>query len=268
VLFDQRGCGRSLPRGALQHNTTDALLKDIETLRRQLGIARWLVVGGSWGAGLALAYAAAHPQACLGLVLRGVFLGRATDIAWFFQGAAQRLPQAWQPLADHVPESDANGVLAGLHAGLHGHDSVVALACALAWEAWEQSLSKRHKVAPRLLAPHSAEGALLIDKYRIQSHYLVHQCFRTRAGLLPDRASLAGLPTAILHGRLDWICRPQAAAELHQRLPGSRLQWVEGGGHNPFEPANAAALLATIRHFATHGNFRHWGSAFPVPSTP
>lgn len=269
VLFDQRGCGRSLPRGALLHNHTDALVQDMETLRRHLGIARWLVVGGSWGAGLALAYAAAHPQACLGLVLRGVFLGRAADIDWFFQGAAQLLPDAWQQLVDqadqgdHAPVSTADEALAWLHAGLHGVDAEKALACALAWEAWEQSLSQHRAVVQRDLTPGDAEAALLIDKYRIQSHYLIHQCFREGAGLLANVGNLSGLPVAVLHGRLDWICRAEAAWEVHRSLPGSRLQWVEGCGHSPFEPANAATLVATIQHFATHGNFTHWGSAFP-----
>ena len=260
VLFDQRGCGRSLPPGALLHNHTDALVQDLETLRQHLGIARWLVVGGSWGAGLALAYAQAHPQACLGLLLRGVFLGRPSDIAWFFQGAAQLLPAAWQQLIDQVPGHAAgNAVLQWLHTGLHGDDAAHALACALAWEAWEQSLSQQRSVAARVLAQGDAEAALLTDKYRIQSHYLIHQCFREGAGLVPRADALTGLPIAILHGRLDTICRPQAAQDLHQMLPGSRLQWVEGCGHNPFEPGNAAALVAAIGHFASQGHFTQWG---------
>jgi proline iminopeptidase len=267
VLFDQRGCGRSLPRGALLHNHTDALVRDIEVLRQHLGIARWLVVGGSWGAGLALAYAAAHPTACLGLVLRGVFLGRVSDVDGFFQGAAQRLPDAWQQLAEQVPGTLDSAVLPRLHAGLHGANSATALACARAWEAWEQSLSQQRCVAARVVTLHDAEADLLIDKYRIQSHYLINQCFRPGTGLLPHADRLSGLPTAILHGRLDAICPPQAANELHQRLSGSRLHWVEGCGHNPFEPGNAAALVAAIDHFANHGNFSDWGTACaPTPT--
>jgi proline iminopeptidase len=267
VLFDQRGCGRSLPRGALLHNHTDALVQDLETLRLHLGIARWLVVGGSWGAGLALAYAAAHPQACLGLLLRGVFLGRASDIDWFFNGAAKLLPDAWQQLADKAPDQEGKAVLQWLHAGLHSADAETSLACALAWEAWEQSLSQQCSVATRLLMLQDAEAELLVDKYRIQSHYLIHQCFREGAGMLQRADELSGLPVAILHGRLDGICRPQATRDLHRELPDSRLQWVEGCGHNPFEPGNAAALVAAIRHFALHGNFSQWGSALPRTHT-
>ena len=261
VLFDQRGCGQSLPRGSTRGNHTDALVSDMETVRCHLGIARWLVVGGSWGAGLALAYASAHPGACLGLVLRGVFLGRSADVNWFFGGAAQHLPDAWQQLQDQAPSNNHGAVLSWLHAGLHGDCSARSLTCALAWESWEQSLAQQHAVAPRRLTLQDADAALLVDKYRIQSHYLIHQCFRGGTGLLPNPSALSALPTAILHGQQDWICQAQSAWDLHRSLPDSRLQWVPDCGHNPFEPANAAALVTCIQHFATYGNFSHWGTA-------
>jgi proline iminopeptidase len=274
VLFDQRGCGRSLPRGALQHNTTDALVQDMEALRQHLGIARWLVVGGSWGAGLALAYANANPEACLGLVLRGVFLGRAADVDWFFDGVAQLLPDAWQQLEARVAQAEqavgpagtgaAQDVLRRLHGGLHEGNFSRALACATAWEAWEHSVSSHRAVAPRTLAQDGPEAARLADTYRLQSHYLLHHCFRDAGGLLPRAGTLAGLPVAILHGRLDWVCLPQAAWELHRSLLGSHLQWIEGCGHSPFEPAMAQALVSALQHFVQHAGFAHWGASSPA----
>ena len=268
VLFDQRACGRSSPPGELAHNDTDALVQDMETLRHHLGISRWLVVGGSWGGGLAIAYAARHAEACLGLILRGTFLARSGDIAWFFGEAAARLPQAWEALMAQTGSPAAADVLPRLHAALHGADAAAALAHALAWEAWEQSLSQHAAVAARTLLTRDPQAEQLINKYRIQSHYLTHQCFRHGAGLLPLGCELPGLPIAILHGLQDWICRPEAAWHLYQQLPGSRLQWVEGGGHSPFEPGNAAALVATIGHFAIHHNFTHWGTASPHAPSP
>jgi len=262
VLFDQRGCGRSLPRGALHHNTSDALVSDIEALREHLGIARWLVVGGSWGAGLAVAYAAAHPTACLGLVLRGVFLGRASDVDWFFKDAAQLLPDVWQQLFRQAPGNAPDHVLQWLHAGLHGSNIEVALACVSAWEAWEQSLSLHRAIPPRVLAIGDAQAALLLDKYRLQSHFLINRCFWGEPGLLSHARGLCGIPTAILHGRLDWICRAQAAWDLHNSVPSSRLHWVEGCGHNPFEPAMATAFATAIKHFEAHGNFLQWGGDY------
>jgi proline iminopeptidase len=268
TLFDQRGCGRSLPRGSVQANTSDALINDIEQLRQHLGIERWLVFGGSWGAGLGLAYAAAHPTACLGLILRGVFLGRPSDLDWFFQQARQFLPDAWALLGAQAPPAAHGYLLRWLHDGLHGDDAQVALARAVAWETWEASVSQRHSAAPRPVPPPVKEAAALLDKYRVQSHYLIKGCFwgEGESALLARARSLAGVPTAILHGRLDWVCRPQAAWDLHQRLPGSRLQWLEACGHSPFEPAMSQALAQALANFATHGHFAGWGRSFAADS--
>ena len=269
ILFDQRGCGRSLPRGAVQANTSDALVADMEKLRQHLGISRWLVFGGSWGAGLALAYAAAHRTACLGLVLRGVFLGRESDLDWFFQQARQFLPDAWALLAAQAPDAAYGDLLRWLHDGLHGSDPHAALARAMAWETWENSVSQRQSAAPRRGPPPAKEAVAVLDKYRIQSHYLTNGCFWGDLTLLERAQTLASVPTAILHGRLDWVCRPQAAWDLHQCLPGSRLQWLEGCGHSPFEPAMSQALAQALAHFAAHGHFAGWGRSFAAePGTP
>ncbi|WP_156303031.1 alpha/beta fold hydrolase, partial [Methylogaea oryzae] len=91
VLLDQRGAGRSTPHGGLQHNTTTHLLEDLEAVRKKLGIERWLLFGGSWGAALALLYAQKHPKRVLGLVLRGSFLARPSDLDWFLGAGAGRI---------------------------------------------------------------------------------------------------------------------------------------------------------------------------------
>jgi len=262
ILFDQRGCGRSVPAGALHGNTSDKLVADIAHLRLHLGIGRWLVVGGSWGAGLALAYAAAHPAGCLGLVLRAVFLGRVSDLDWFFQQARQLLPDAWEALAQQAPAAARGDLLRWLSAGLLGGQPQQALARACAWEAWEAAMSQHRSVTQRSDVS-EANAVALVDKYRVQSHYLMNGCFWGDAGLLARARSLASVPTAILHGRLDWICRPQAAWELHRSLPGSRLQWLDGCGHSPFEPAMARALAQAVAHHAMHGDFTGWGHRFP-----
>ena len=264
TLFDQRGCGRSLPPGEVHANTGNALVADMEKLRHHLGIERWLVFGGSWGAGLALAYAAAHRTACLGLVLRGVFLGQASDLNWFFQQVRQFLPDAWARLAAQAPQAAHGDLLRWLHDGLHGGDREVALARAMAWEAWEASVSQRQSALSRPSPPPAEEATALLDKYRIQSHYLINGCFwgEGESALLARARSLAGVPTAILHGRLDWVCRPQAAWDVHQCLQGSRLQWLEGCGHSPFEPAMSQALAQALAHFAAHSHFAGWGRSF------
>jgi proline iminopeptidase len=262
VLFDQRGCGRSLPRGSVQANTSAHLVADIEQLRRHVGIERWLVVGGSWGAGLALAYAAAHPAACMALVLRGVFLGRALDLDWFFQQARQLLPDAWDALAQHAPPAARTKLLHWLCTSVLTGQPQEALAAASAWDAWESAMSQRKHTPPATALPTGDAAQALMDKFRVQSHYLMHGCFWGDNPLLARARALAAVPTAIVHGRLDWICLPQAAWELHQNLAGSRLQWLDGCGHSAWEPAMAGAMADAIAHYANHGQFGTWGEDF------
>jgi proline iminopeptidase len=262
VLFDQRGCGRSLPRGSVLANTSAHLVTDIEQLRQLLGVERWLVVGGSWGAGLALAYAAAQPGACLGLVLRGVFLGRASDLDWFFQQARQLLPDAWDQLAQQAPTAARKQLMHWLCTSVTSGQPQEALAAANAWDAWESAMSQRKHTPSSAALPTGDAAQALLDKFRVQSHYLMNGCFWGDKDLLARAAKLAAMPTAIVHGRLDWICLPQAAWDLHRTLPGSRLQWLDGCGHSALEPAMARAMAGAIAHYAAHGQFASWGEDF------
>ncbi len=241
LLFDQRGCGRSQPQGSVQANTSAHLVADIERLRAHFGLDRWLVVGGSWGAGLALAYAAAHPAACSGLVLRAVFLGRASDVDWFFRGARQHQPQAWETLLRPAPREAREDPLRWLHAGLQ-QDVARALPYARAWQAWEAALAGESSPP----VPEAAAAAL-VHKYRVQSHYLVNGCFWSALPLLARAATLGTVPATLVHGEDDAICLPQAARELHAALPLSRLRWVPGCGHAPYTPAMMRALDEAVR---------------------
>src|SRR6266700_3045574 len=106
VVYDQRGAGRSTPLGELRDNTTPHLVADLETLRRHLGVERWVVFGGSWGSTLAIAYAQAHPERCLGLILRGIFLGRPSEIDWFLHGMRRFAPEVWRRFVDFLPAGE------------------------------------------------------------------------------------------------------------------------------------------------------------------
>jgi proline iminopeptidase len=233
----------------LHANTTAHLLADIERLRTHLGIARWWVVGGSWGGGLGVAYASQHPDRCLGAVLRSVFLSRPQDIAWFFAGAQMYLPDAWAALSHHW--YDQNG-LRDIVALLQTEDQAVPLA--QAWHAWEQALTLRHwSGSVQTLSP--VEAAKAQAKYRLQSHYLSHRCFFPQEGLLAHVSAMAHMPVTLVHGRLDWVCRPEAAWALHQQLPKSQLHWVDDAGHSPFEAAMTPVWVRAIHqalasHFA------------------
>ena len=246
VLFDQRGCGRSTADNPLTHNHTQALIQDIERLRLQLKIEQWLVVGGSWGAGLGLAYASAHPNACLGLVLRGVFLSRQSDLDWFFQDAQSVMPDAWAAMAALVPRQQRHAIANFMYEQIQHAEEAVALPLAQAWQAWENALTNRSFVANDAPALSAADAQALLRKYRLQSHYLKHHCFFPETGLLSEMGPLQSMPVHLLHGRLDWICRPEAAWAVHQVLPHSQLQWIDNAGHNAFEPEMTTALLQTI----------------------
>lgn len=256
VCVDQRGAGRSTPRGSIAHNTTLQLVDDLEAVRARLGIAAWLVVGGSWGAALALAYAAAHPQAVAGLLLRAVFLARAQDIDGFFQHAGGDQAATWARFAAIAPPERRHALLPFLADKLAAPDDADhARRIALAWWRWESSLAGGPAAAP--LAPDPAGSALdtLVDRYHVQSHYLLHRCWLDNPPLLDRCAALPRVPTLLLHARDDRVCPPEGAAALHQRLPHSALQWVDGAGHDPSHPAMASAMVAALDGYAACGDF-------------
>lgn len=260
VLFDQRGCGRSTPRGGCHANTTRDLIEDIERLRLHLGIERWLVFGGSWGAALAVAWCGANPDRCLGAILRGSFLTGQADLDWFFgpEGAGAICAEAWSTLCAAVPEAVEGRALAALCAALAGTDVRAAARAAQAWAAWEEAVIAPARPAPPPPARDAEALAALIDKYRVQAHYLAHRCFLGEDAVLEAARRMAGIPTALLHGRLDLVCRARNAQRLHQALPGSRLRLIDGAGHNPFEPEMARALMGALEHFALQGDFKRW----------
>lgn len=251
IGFDQRGAGRSTPRGATHDNTTTDLLADLQAIRHHLGIERWLVVGGSWGATLALAHALAEPQAVSALLLRATFLARADDITRFFQGAAAELPEAWARFAAIAPPARRHALLEVLTAGLQG-DAAQAAPYALAWWRWEAAMSG---ALPPPDEPAGDALQALIGRYRVQSHYLSHGCWLDTPPLLDRCAALPRVPTAILHGSADRICPPDGARELHRRVPHSRLTLVAGAGHDPTHPAMVAAMVNALDAYAEHGRF-------------
>lgn len=272
VLFDQRGTGRSTPRGAVHHNTTDHLLQDIEALRVRLGIERWLVFGGSWGSSLALAYCAQHKAACLGLILRGIFLTGRRDLEWLFQQTGQLLPEEWARFAAAAPKRHRRDLLGWCERRISRGDGEAARDAVLAWVRYEDAVMAYGQPAPPAPPPpDETEVRRLLDKYRIQAHYLTRRCFLDEARVLDCAARCHGLPAAILHGRLDLVCRPESAWRLHRTMHGSRLAIIEGAGHSPFDPPLAAALVSATDHFAAWGNFDEWeggGKAFGLQSPP
>jgi proline iminopeptidase len=250
ICIDQRGAGRSTPRGSVEHNTTADLVDDLQAVRERLGIARWLVVGGSWGAALALAYAAANPGEVAGLLLRAVFLARPDDIAHFFQQAKGEHATDWARLAAIAPAAQRHDLLTFLAHALT-YRGPGADQAALAWWRWECTLAGTAN-APE---PTGEALAAWVDRYRVQSHYLTHRCWLDTPPLLARAARLPPVPTLLLHGTHDRICLPDAARELHRCMPHSQLRWVEGAGHDPTHPAMARAMVEALDTYARHGRF-------------
>ena len=258
IQYDQRGCGRSEPAGETEHNHTQALIDDIERLRLHLHIEKWLVCGGSWGSSLALAYAAAHRARLSGLILRGMFLTGGADIEWFFGGAGTLAPEAHAEFLTHIPRRWRRRLVTFLQRSLSGPDLEKAARLAAAWQRYENAISGPDVSMGKEAAPLTAGSGALCSKYKIQSHYLAHDCFLGQRALLRAASELRDLPVALVHGTLDRVCRPNNAWLVHLACAGSRLAWAQGAGHDPFHPAMQSLLRDAANGFAERGDFCQW----------
>lgn len=250
VLFDQRGCGHSTPHAELRENTTWDLVADIERLRVHVGIDRWVVFGGSWGSTLALAYAETHPEHCLGLILRGIFLLRRKELLWFYQeGASWLFPEAWEEYLAEIPDDERSDLMAAYHRRLTSPDPDVRLRAARAWSIWEGSTSKL-RPDPKLIERFSGDS--FAEAFaRIECHYFMNGAFlRSDSQLEDDVSRIAHLPGVIVQGRYDVVCPARSAWDLHRRWPGARLQVVGDAGHSITEPGIVDALVEATDTFA------------------
>ena len=249
VLFDQRGAGRSTPLGAIAHNDTQTLVADIERLRKHLAISRWMVVGGSWGATLALMYAGAHTEHLSALVLRGSFLASPREMQWFFQSLKAMVPQGWAALVNGWSDEQKNQVLTTLTRHLLQGTEPEQHDAAVRWAAYEdsvmQAMNGKLSDVPSGGARQASERVLA--KYRLQAHYLSQGCFTSEQTLLDIARRLKHLPVALIHGTHDLVCPPENAVRLAAAMPHARMVWVAQGGHTPADAGIAAALRTAIQ---------------------
>jgi len=250
VLFDQRGAGQSLPQGELLNNDSQRLVSDIELIRTRLGIEQWTVVGGSWGATLALLYASQHAHHIKSLVLRGSFLASTRELQWFFQSLRAMVPVAWQQLTEGWRDDQQTQVLQTLCLALLGDDLAQANEAARRWSNYESALMRamEGKLDPPATQPSTdtAVSPRTLGKYRLQAHYLSQQCFCNEAQLHAGAAAMQDKPMIILHGTHDLICPPENAIKLKHANPRAQLRWVERGTHTPADPLIASALTQAI----------------------
>jgi len=247
VLFDQRGAGKSRPLGELVDNTTIHLIADIETLRRHLGIERWILFGGSWGSTLALAYAQAHPDQCIGLVLRGVFLCRPHEVDWFLGGIGHVFPEVWRRFAEFIPQAERDDLLGAYMRRLNDADAAVHMPAALAWAEYEGS-SSTLLPSPDTVAAFR-DRATALGLARIEAHYLKNTGFLAEDQLLVGIEAIRHLPGAIIQGRYDMVCPIATADELVRAWPGATYTIVADAGHSAMEPGIRAALVGAMERF-------------------
>lgn len=253
VLFDQRGCGKSKPYAELRENTTWDLVADIERLRSHLGIDQWVVFGGSWGSTLSLAYSQTHPDRCLGLILRGIFMLRRKELRWFYQeGASYIFPDAWEEYLKPIPPEERHDLLTAYYKRLTSPDQSTRLEAARAWSVWEGSTSRLLQ-DPGLIARFGTDQ--FADAFaRIECHYFVNGGFlQSEDQLLKQVDRIRHLPAVIVQGRYDVVCPMITAWELHQAWPEAEWIVVPDAGHSMSEPGIRSALIEAGDRFVTLG---------------
>lgn len=247
ILFDQRGAGRSHPYLSLTANTTAHLVEDIERMRAHFEIDKWLLVGGSWGSTLALAYAERFPERVSGLVLRAVFLGSAEEVQWaFIDGPRTFRPELYDDFVALLPGPERRDPLTSYVTRILNPDRAVHFAPAQSWYAYERALSELTPGTTRLPAPASCTQGRLPPTPIVEAHYVRNNFFLAPNALLNGAARLAGIPGTIIQGRYDLLCPPLAAHALAAAWPGSTLDVVENAGHAMTESDVTERMRAAV----------------------
>ncbi|PVF98047.1 proline iminopeptidase [Serendipita vermifera] len=251
VLLDQRGSGRSKPTACLEENTTWDLVEDIEKLRKHLGIDKWLVFGGSWGSTLSLAYAQTHPEPVKGLILRGIFTLRKSELDFFYQsGTSHLFPEAWDEYLEPIPENERSDMVKAYHSRLNSEDEGVRLTAAKAWSKWEMNTSRLF-VDPGYIE-RAAKDDWANAFARIENHYFINEGFMRQGQLLEKQSidKIRHLPCIVVQGRYDVVCPATTAYQLKKMWPEIDLQIVPDAGHSAMEPGTCKRLVAAAEQFA------------------
>jgi proline iminopeptidase len=256
VQFDQRGCGRSTPPASdpatdLATNTTQHLIADIELLREHLGVDRWLVLGGSWGVTLGLAYAQQYPERVTELVLLSVTVTRPSDVHWLYHEAGRFFPEQWARFRDHVPEAERDDDLVTAYYRLlnESPDVTVRERAARSWCTWEDDvLSNVEDWQP---SPRFADADYRMAFARIVTHYFHHDAWLTDNQLLRGAGRLAGIPGVLIHGRFDLSGPSDVAWLLSKAWPDAEYHLVSTGHQGGGEMTKL--MLAALDRFGRRG---------------
>jgi proline iminopeptidase len=255
VYIDQRGCGKSLPFGETQNNSTDDLIEDMEKIRQVLNIDKWALFGGSWGTTLSLAYGVKYPKHCLGFILRGVWLARQKDIDWFLWDAKQVYPDAHDALLEAItysygqtPINASEVIRFSYHVFSHEHfDDATKIKLANAWFGYEMFMSA---IEPLILSYEGLseeeakkEQQKAISVAKLEAHYLFnHLPFKDSLLQQVANSTITTLPCEIVHGRYDMVCPVEEAYLLKKVWKNATLDMVANSGHYTFEKTMEASL--------------------------
>ena len=245
ILFDQRGCGKSKPFCELKNNNIQNLILDMERLREKLGLQKWILFGGSWGSTLALYYAINYPERCLGLVLRGVFLGTRNEIDWFLCGMRKFYPEAHKLLLkglnfSELEQPTSDEILKRGSELIFSKNEEVSQKAANAWAKYEMSCSTLD------YREREMSGSSALSLAKIELHYFLNNCFLKDNEILDNVKKIRNIPIYIIQGRHDTICPPFTALKLRNKLTNSKLIMVENAGHSAFETGIKNALIKSI----------------------
>ncbi|NUP53441.1 MAG: prolyl aminopeptidase [Catenulispora sp.] len=235
VRFDQRGCGRSTPHASdpntdMSLNTTPHLLADIEMLREHLGIEKWLVMGASWGATLALVYAEQYPERVTEMIIPAVTSTRPEEIDWLYRGVGRFFPEAWDRFQKHVPQDERDDLLAAYARLLASPDRAVQEAAAAEWVRWEDAvISLEVNGSPGSYSARVDDARLAF--VRICAHYFSNNAWLEDGQILRDIHKLHGIPAALVHGRHDLGGPVYTAWQIAQAWPDAKLYVIEDSGH-------------------------------------
>lgn len=249
ILFDQRGSGKSTPRACLENNDTWHIIEDIEKIREKLNIDKWLVFGGSWGSTLSLCYAIKHPERVLGIVLRGIFLGRREDIEWIYEvgGVSNFHPESFERYISIIPEEERKDIIGAYYKRLTSEDKETREVAAKEWSMWEGSLVTLHP-DPNL-EQSFGEINYAISMATIECHFWMNNMFWDDDNWLLNHVDvIKDIPTWIVHGRYDVDCRPIGAYELNKKLNNCKLEFTVSG-HSSGEPEIIDSLVRATDYF-------------------
>ena len=241
IIFDQRGCGRSTPLGGLENNTTENLLNDIEALRKHFGIKAWHLFGGSWGSTLALLYAIQHPERCISLMLRGIFLCEQDEIDWFLYGIRKIFPEAWDQFASIIPDDNHDDLLESYYARLTGVEGDLQMEAAIRWSLYEGACSSLMPNYETITTQDQKQHALALA--RIEAHYFKNEVIAKDHSILTKIDRIRSIPASIIQGRYDIICPIETANKLHQAWPEADYVVVPDSGHSALDPSMRSRLI-------------------------